>query len=147
MKKAVIKLRWRKIRSEQEVIGKDLLKSDIFMGLLKGTSLAECRKEPPREKQQLAHCPGKNHGKELGLLRSCKGASRAGVKETSRGVQRGGGSAKQEVSLGGSDPGLQRETPTWSISAYAQDASSIFFFLSLFIFLWSIIALQSCTPT
>lgn len=41
MKKAVIKLRWRKIRSEQEVIGKDLLKSDIFTDLLKGTSLAK----------------------------------------------------------------------------------------------------------
>lgn len=80
MKKAVIKLRWRKIRSEQEVIGKDLLKSDVFTDLLKGTSLAESRKEPSREKQQLVHCPGKSHGKGLGLLRSCKGASRAGVK-------------------------------------------------------------------
>ena len=83
----------------------------------------------------------------MGRDLACSGAARepAGLesREPDEG-QRGGGSAKQEVSLGGSDPRLQREIPTWSISAYAQDASSIFFFLNLFIFLWRVIALQSC---
>ena len=136
MKKAVIKLRWRKIRSEQEVIGKHLLKGDVFTDLLKGTSLAKSAgRSPPGRSSSLPIVLAKAMGRDL----ACSGAAR----EPAEG-QRGGGSAKQEVSLGGSDPRLQREIPTWSISAYAQHASSIFFFLNLFIFLWSVIALQSC---
>ena len=96
MKKAVIKLRWRKIRSEQEVIGKDLLKSDIFRDLLKGTSLAKSagRSHPGRSSSLPIVLA--SHGKELGLLRNCKGASGAGVKEASKEGQRGGGRAKQK---------------------------------------------------
>ena len=127
MKKAVIKLRWRKIRSEQAVIGKDLWKSDIFTGLLKRTSLAKSagRSRPGRSSSLPIVLA--SHGKELGLLRNCKGASGARVKGANREGQRGGGSAEQEVPQGGSDPSLQREIPTWSISAYSQDSSSIVF--------------------
>ena len=144
MKKAVIKLRWRKIRSEQEVIGKHLLKGDVFTDLLKGTSLAKSAgRSPPGRSSSLPIVLAKAMGRDL----ACSGAARepAGLesREPAEG-QRGGGSAKQEVSLGGSDPRLQREIQTWSISAYAQHASSIFFFLNLFIFLWSVIVLQSC---
>ena len=99
MKKAVIKLRWRKIRSEQEVIGKDLLKTDIFRDLLKGTSLAKSagRSHPGRSSSLPIVLA--SHGKELGLLRNCKGASGAGVKEASKEGQRGGGRGKQLASV------------------------------------------------